>query len=238
MNTADIVVLAVIALMALIGLYRGFILTLFGLVGYVAAALAAKWYYPVVSEAIRERTGFFGSIKSGVLDRLEAYVAGNPGILESGGIPEELPLGGAGFPKTVENMLLNSETLKGFGGGAAAETLETLADAFAGLAVDALSILLIFIAAKLAISVLALMLDKAFSLPVVRTFNKAGGFLLGLAKGVFVVYLLGILMIPVASAFPESAVVAQLETSRYALLFFENNLLLQLIYTFISNGAV
>lgn len=235
MNTADIFVLAVIALMAIIGLYRGFILTLFGLLGYVLAALAAKWYYPVASAYIRANTGFFESIRTGVLGRLEAYVAAHPEVLQAGGASDNMSL--TGFPKTIEEMLLGKEVLSGFGSRISLEILADLAESFAKLAIDAISILLIFIAAKMVVSLIAHLLDKVFSMPVIRTFNKGGGFVLGLAKGVFVVYLLAILMIPVASAFPEHYIVAQLETSKYAVQFFDNNLLMQLVYTFVSNGS-
>jgi len=236
MNAADIFVLAVIALMALLGLYKGFIRTLFGLLGFVLAAVAAKIYYPLVSTYIIENTGFFERIRTGLLNRLENYAASHPEMLQGNGLSGQAPSIEMGFPKTIEEMILNSEVLRDNAGEAAIDVVSGFAEAFARLAIDALSILLIFIAVKIAVALVAWLLDKAFSLPPIRSFNNAGGFLLGLLQGAFVVYLLAILMIPVASAFPESYMVTQLQSSKYAVLFFENNFLLQAVYTFIMNG--
>ncbi|MBK5251410.1 MAG: CvpA family protein [Peptostreptococcaceae bacterium] len=235
MNTADIFIFAVIAFMALLGFYKGLIRMLFGLLGFVIAAVAAKMYYPQVSVYISENTGIFEKIRSGVFNRLEEYAAANPGMLQGGGLTGESPSVGMGFPKTIEEMILNSEVIKDHAGEAIVDVVSRFAEAFARLAVDALSILLIFIVVKIAVALIAWILDKLFSLPVVRTFKNAGGLLIGLVEGLLVIYLLAILMIPVASAFPESYIVTQMQSSKFAVLFFENNLLLQTVYTFILN---
>jgi uncharacterized membrane protein required for colicin V production len=235
MNTADIFILAVIAFMALLGFYKGLIRMLFGLFGFIIAAVAAKMYYPQVSVYISENTGIFEKIRIGIFSRLENYAAAHPGMLQDGGLMGEAPSIGMGFPKTIEEMILNSEVIRAHAGEAVADVVAGFAEAFARLAVDALSILLIFIVVKLAVAVIAWILDKLFSLPVVRTFKNVGGLLIGLVEGLLVIYLLAILMIPVASSFPESYIVMQMQSSKFAVLFFENNLLLQAVYTFILN---
>ncbi len=236
MNTADIFVIGLIALMALLGLYKGLIRTLFGLLGFVLAAVAAKMYHPLVSTYIIENTGLFEKIRGGLLSRLENYAASHPEMIEGKGLTGQTHSIETGFPKTIEDMILNSEVIRDNAGEAAIDVLSGFAEAFARLAIDALSILLIFIVVKIAIALLAWLLDKVFSLPPIRSFNNGGGFILGLVQGVFLVYLLAVLMIPVVSAFPESYAVSQMQSSKYAIMFFENNFLLQAVYTFIMNG--
>jgi uncharacterized membrane protein required for colicin V production len=236
MNTADIFILVVIAFMALLGFYKGVIRMLFGLLGFVIAGIAAKMYYPQVSAYISENTGIFEKIRSGVFSRLEDYAAAHPGMLQGEWFTGDAPSIGIGFPKTIEEMILNSEVIRDHAGEAVADVVTGFAEAFARLAVDALSILLIFIVVKIAVALIAWILDKLFSLPIVRTFKHAGGLLIGLVEGLLAIYLLAILMIPVASTFPESYIVTQMQSSKFAVLFFENNLLLQAVYTLILNG--
>jgi len=236
MNTADILIISVIAFMCLLGFYKGLIRMLFGLLGYLIAAIAAKMYYPVVSAYLSENTEILEKIRSGVFSRLENYANAHPEMLQGDGNIGAIPNMGIGFPKTIEEMILNSEVIKDHAGETVSNMVGGFAEAFAKLAVDAISILLIFIAAKIVVALIAWILDKLFSLPVIRSFKKAGGLLIGLVEGIIIVYLLAILMIPISSSFPESYIVTQMQTSKYAIFFFDNNLLLQAVYTFILNA--
>jgi riboflavin transporter FmnP len=66
---------------------------------------------------------------------------------------------------------------------------EYIAGFFAGLAINIISMVLVFIIVKLAIGLLCGMFDVIGRLPVIRHFNRGGGLILGLIQGVIIVWI-------------------------------------------------
>ena len=98
--------------------------------------------------------------------------------------------------------------------------------AVAGAAADGLAELIIKIIVFIAITILAKvvikLLNKVFKLPVLRTFNKLGGLVLGLICGFAVAYT----VLAVWGSMTLFVLPKELETSYLTKLMFENNILL------------
>ena len=56
MNTLDIVLLGIVAVFALWGIWRGFMSTIIGLGGYIAAFIGARMWGPTVGELFKDTT--------------------------------------------------------------------------------------------------------------------------------------------------------------------------------------
>jgi hypothetical protein len=87
----------------------------------------------------------------------------------------------------------------------------------------------LFLVVSIGMRIIAVILDIASRLPVINTLNRLGGAALGLAAGVFFVFLLMSLLSVALTFGSYGDITAALEGSRFARWFFENNPLLSLL---------
>lgn len=199
----DLAVLAVLALCAWRGAVKGLVLTLCSLVAVIVAFLGSTWISNQFSEPVSEfiQPYVSGYVENLLDDSLDQFTNSTTGTTPSLQIPssgdEEFP---AEIQATLNEVLTALQESKLFSGliqsasdavdaGSLAVTTSAVA-AVAGYLSFQLARAGLFLLSFLLILVLwwlvSHMLDLAFKLPVLRTFNKAGGLLLGLVKGALV----------------------------------------------------
>lgn len=199
----DLAVLAILALCAWRGAVKGLILTLCGLLAVIVAYLGSTWianqFSKPVSEFIQPYiSGYVEELLENSLDQFTDSVTDNTPSLQ---IPSD---GAQEFPveiqATLGEVLTALQQSKLFNG-----LIQSVSDAVdvgsltvTTSAVSAVAAYLSFQLARAGLFLLSFifilvlwwlvshMLDLAFKLPVLRTFNKAGGLLLGLVKGALV----------------------------------------------------
>ena len=182
----DAAIVAVILLFALLGLHRGFIRSLAGLIGAVIAMalaltiahFAAEWIYGALVEkpvenAVNEALSAGGASAAGVIDALPA---GLSGIVHS-----------FGGEAVVEQAVSQSAST------ASGMILGVLRPALVNLTMILLALLL-FIPLMIIVRLLLRLLNGvAKNTPVVKHVNRILGFLFGLCKGIIVAWLLCLL---------------------------------------------
>lgn len=90
-----------------------------------------------------------------------------------------------------------------------------------------LSFFLAFILAKIVLSVIANILDTAARLPVIKQFNRLGGFFFGALKGVFILYILFAVFTFIVPLFsPSNIILTSLDGSVFASNFYRYNFIL------------
>jgi uncharacterized membrane protein required for colicin V production len=103
-------------------------------------------------------------------------------------------------------------------------------NALATAFIKMISFVMIFIVAKFLLHALAGVLNAAARLPVLRQFNRLGGFILGALKGVFMVYLILAVIftiIPILDA--SNPLVKAVETSKFAVNFYKYNFIISFL---------
>ena len=182
----DVVIVAVILLFALIGLRRGFIKSLAGLIGAVIAMalaltiahFAADWIYDAliakpVENAVNEALSAGGASAAGVISALPA---GLSGIVKS-----------FGGEAAVEQAVSQSSS------AASSMILGILRPALVNLTMILLALLL-FIPMMILVRLLLRLLNGVVNnTPVVKHVNRILGILFGFCKGIIVVWLLCLL---------------------------------------------
>lgn len=206
----DLAVLLLLALCAWRGAVKGLILSLCGLLAAVLAFFGAMWISDQFSEPVAEFiepyiSGYVETALDEFEDRLglDSTPDSAPDSAPTPSFPipsdgaEEIPVDPQFTLNEVLNALQESERFTGL--------IQSLYDAVdlgslvvTGSAVAAVAGFLslrlaragLFLASFLLILILwwliSHVLDLAFKLPVLRTFNKAGGLLLGLIKGALI----------------------------------------------------
>ncbi|MCL2420979.1 MAG: CvpA family protein [Defluviitaleaceae bacterium] len=163
-----------------IGYRRGLIGTVFKLISFVLAIFLASYLYPTVAEWMRT-TPVFTGLKDYIMRTmgLEDIVQAHAGeTIASLPLPDLLrqALTNHNTPNIFE--LLNVHTIE-----------EYIAGFFAGMAINIIAMLAVFIIVRLIFEIIAGLLDLVARLPVVRTFNRGGGLLFGFIQGIIIVWL-------------------------------------------------
>ena len=173
---------------------RGFIKTIIGLVGTLAAVVLASAFGPAAASVIRtrmvgpffERTvgDYLMTYMSGVGESAEAFAEQfNQLLAEMPKVLEAYLRRFSVSPEEVRQSFESSATIESAREAAVSAISTPLSQAVS----SALGFLLVFVAALLLIKLLTVLLDTAAKLPVLRSVNKGLGVALGALQGVVIV---------------------------------------------------
>lgn len=195
---ADIVLLAIILLMAFWGLKSGFVRALFHFGYYIISAAGAMLLYPHLSKYLYG-SGLSAFIHDKVImPRLAA---------ETGKIS---------LPPFMQKAL--SEGIN--------NTAQSLADSMTAMTINIICFIIILIVIRFGLRFIVNILDMVARLPLLNLFNKAGGLAIGLLNG----FILAYLILAVATIFMNGKLFDFINDSKYAIIMYNNNLLLKLIF--------
>jgi len=147
---------------------------------FVLAIFLASHFFPTVAEWIRNTPAYTG---------LKEYIMRTMGLedvvhIHTGELLYALPL-----PDLIRQSLMRHNTPNIFELLNVHTIEEYIAGFFAGMAINIIAMVLVFIIVRLILGFLAGLLDIVGRLPVIRTFNRGGGLILGLIQGVIIVWL-------------------------------------------------
>jgi len=203
-----------------IGYRRGLIRTIFSFVSFALAIILASYLYPIVAEWMRG-TPVYTALKEYIIRTM-----GLEGVMlaHAAEVIANLPLPGllrdALLYHNTPNMfeLLNVYTIE-----------EYIAGFFAGLAINIISMILVFIIVRIAVSLLCGLFDVIGRLPVIKHFNRGGGLILGLLQGVIIVWI-GLAIMNLFFLDPTTPELARmLNESLLAWWIYENNPILAML---------
>ena len=176
----DLIIICIFILFVFLGYWRGMIRMVFGLFSFGLSVILAIRFYPVVAEWLRTTQVYF-ALKDYIIRTMNLESAVN---LHAEELIMTLPLPGLLVGSMLEhhtpNMfnLLQVQTIEEF-----------IAGFFAGMAINIITMFLIFVIIRLFLGLLSGLLDIVGRLPVIRTFNHGGGLILGAIQGVVVIWI-------------------------------------------------
>ncbi|WP_432409727.1 CvpA family protein [Wukongibacter sp. M2B1] len=230
----DICVIIIIATNAIRGLGVGLVISLFNIASYIVAGIVAKLYYPSLSKFVIENTNWALKVQEFVLknmkfssaDALQAQSGGYESIFEA-----------MNLPRALQTVFFQSDFFTEYSDGVFQNINVYISQMITKTIVDLLCIIIIFFVAKLVLGIACNILNGIASLPIIKQFNRLGGLILGVLKGIIIIYIFTAIMIPIASIFPNSSLVNTLETSSITRVFYDYNILLYMIKNMISYGG-
>ena len=202
----DLIILLFIVFLVFLGVHRGLVLTLCGLLAVIVAFVGASFIAPVVSPAVTE------IVEPHISNILEAQV--NELVDENNGsFPLDDTLKEFGFYEDLVVRIDDAVTER------VDETRADIVDALAQIVTETLVyfgiFLLSFIIILLIWSMLSRALDLVARLPVLNFCNRAGGGILGGIKAIIFLFIAAWLVQYLGQLIPESTV-----QSTYLLKFF------------------
>ncbi len=224
MNWTDISVLVIIVVFTFIGLKNGFLYSVFRLLSYILSVVFAIKFYPVLS-AMLQKTVIYANIKASVISGiLKQQSADGVSLQErtAQSIVDGLKLPGFLKESILENI--GKKDVLGF-----QKITEAIGTEIATLVINILSMILIYLIIRFGLIFARVIIKTIAKLPVFKQLDRAGGLVLGAIEGIFIVYILCALLI-LFSAFPKfSSVIDNIQESRFASYFYQNNFIVSWI---------
>lgn len=177
----DLIIIGTLLLFMYLGYRRGFIRTVFSLVSFALSIILAAYLYPIVAEWLRGTP---------VFTALKGYIIRTMGLEEVVHIHTIELIGSLPVPDLLRRSLLTHYDRPNMFELLNVYTIEEyIAGFFAGMAINIIAMALVFIIVRLILGVISGMLDVVGRLPVIRTFNRGGGLILGLVQGVIIIWI-------------------------------------------------
>lgn len=201
MNWIDYAIIAILLLGAFSGYRKGLLMSVSSIICLMVSILVAKTYYKAVALLLVENTA--------IEEKIRIY------LTEKGFIQSMLmsPSG----ESTVFSMS------KSFG--------SDLNSFVTVLIINAISVVLIFLAARLLLGIAEGLLAGVMSVPGLKEVNGIGGAVVGLLKNIIIIMLAFMIIAPASSLKPLSMISEGLEASTLAKYFYTYNFILGWIWT-------
>lgn len=222
MNWIDIFCLVIIALSSLVGLFRGFILSFFGIITYIVAFLFTREYYALFAKYVA-KMDFVEGIKSFFQEKLQ-------GLSISGGTLDFSQLDA--LPKFLGRIAKKSDVVTDPSTSIEVAKIR-LTESMTEATVNVISFILLFIISALILTIIVRLLNSVFSLPILKEFNKMVGLLFGVIRGVLIVMIIFALVPPIDTLFSNLDIIGAIYSSKLGVYFYEYNLVYMIIDLFI-----
>jgi len=227
MNALDLGILIILALCAWGGFRRGLIRTVYRLVSFFIAIFLAYQLHPHVAYYLRE-TPLFPMISDGISRALNFEAVFHEHAVARGAeIIDTLPI-----PGGMRALLHTYNTPDMFQFLQVATIEDYIAGFFANMIINAIAILLVFVIALIALSLIGYALDIVGMLPVIRTLNRAGGLILGVVMGAILVWISLLVVTLFFATGAYQSVYDLLQDSMIARWLFDNEFLLPVLVNF------
>ena len=224
MNYIDIGVIVIILGLGFVSYWRGFVRACLGFLPAIGAITGAYFTYPYLSKFLRGSFVYTKMMES-LQNKLGLETVLNNGIYSA----QSDIINSLNAPGFVKDALINNNNSVVYDILDVSGIEEYIAGYIANTSINIISVILTFIAFFIAIKLIIRTLDLASELPVLSFFNKSCGFAVGLLKGTFTVWMIGILL----TFFYYNEAFAKffelLNDSKLALFMYENNYLLFMI---------
>lgn len=230
MNWIDYVVLGIIGAFAVAGLFRGFIMSAYRLVSFVVSTFLSIRLAPVLAGVLRG-SAVSDAVRGMINSNLKAW---KMTALQSGSFPDtefkgvERVFGFIPMPEMLKSRILGNlpspAEMTGTGG-----LLDSAGDELTGIIISIISLIVIYLALRLILAVIGLLLRGIAALPLFRQVNKLGGFLLGAARGVLTVYILFAVLMIFNSSMALAPVFEAIVSSKIASDFYVHNFIIKFL---------
>ncbi|SCY62522.1 CvpA family protein [Alkaliphilus peptidifermentans] len=207
MSYFDIIIITILLLNIGWGYKKGLIKTLLSFTSYLAAIILSRMYYKTLAEWIQANTTIFSRIESIIFNNYEA-MSGNWNSPADEGIASSI--------KTldiIKAQLINENSIESYA-YQAMETVKTeIVTTIASFFINVLSLVIIFVVVRFVILLIGSLLNVAFDFPLLKPINGLGGMLVGLIRGVLIVLIIILILIPWAIKNPMGAIASGIEGS-------------------------
>ncbi len=207
----DLVILIILGLSIFLGYKKGLIGVIFSLCAVIISIILTAILCKPVTDLVIKNTEIDDNIKNTIIEN---------GLLEKNENKEDDKSINAYIEKYITNTIKDGVN----------NTIENNAQIIAEKVVAIGVIICLFIVLRILLILIKFIAEGIAELPVVKQFNKLGGVLYGILRGLIVIYLLFAICFFVVSISNSEFVTNAINTSYLSKFLYNNNIILNLIF--------
>lgn len=216
----DIIIIAIMALSIYLGYRKGLVKIAVKLCAFLIAIIVSLLFYKPVSNIIIENTELDEKIENTIIEN-------GTKELEEKDIEEQEQ----NNKENDENFL---ENVQGYVDETITETQNELvkkaAKEISGRLINIIVMVGLFIITRLILILLVLISDLITNLPIIKQFNKLGGVLYGIIRGLLLIYTTLAIIFLIVSISANNNILSTIDSSILTQFMYENNILLNIIF--------
>ncbi len=225
----DILLLVTFFTMIAVGVTKGFVKSVLGMVAMIAAFAIAYQLSAVLAPVIYDRfisQRVFETINEKLVDASGAGAAARQTAAVFAAIPEAVLSMAASIGIDTGGILQKVSALDNQGANIATELEQSIAAPIITAVAHAILFIIVLVLSYILLMVVVKLIDKFFKLPLLKTANRLLGGVLGAFKGVIVVFLLCVILEVVAGWGKDSFTGDAVASSKIIAFLSENNFIL------------
>lgn len=199
----DLIVILVIALFTFIGYKQGLIKVAIKIASFFIAIIIALVLFKPVSTLVINNTTIDDKIENAIIEK----------ITPEGMKPED----------KVETQNLPSGIIKNTN-----DSIKNIAETLTTKLIELCTILILYIVARIVLKFIAALATLIEKIPILKQFNKLGGTVYGLVKGVLIVYVI-LAIIYLASPLLKENTSKKIEEARLTKMMYNNNIITKIM---------
>jgi hypothetical protein len=168
---------------------------------------------------------YFAELKETIAAKVEESFAGSVSPSDMSSAVTD----GFKFPK-----LLGIDLEKAFNFNATPD-FSSLASSISDFIIYGIGFVLVFLAVLFVIKIIGIILNSFAELPIIKEFNRLGGFIFGGIKGLLFVFLIMTIITFLTPIISDTGIMSSIQSSKYGIYFYNNNILLRFINIYLLN---
>lgn len=218
MNYVDIIIIVFIGLIVFEGYRKGLVKMLFELAGLIIAFFLSKQYSFLIEQFLTEKTKFYQIVHDFFQTKAqwltEIIQDGTADVINK--LQESLHL-----PQEMKMIFIQS-----YEGGVGVNNFNNFVNLITDFLMKSISFLITFLIIYLILLVVCNLIDAFVKLPLLNITNKISGSVVGIAKGVIILYIIFALASPVIAFMPDNNIVKEIHKSKSGDIFYDKNIIL------------
>ena len=231
MNFMDYCFITILILCGFAGMYQGLVRSILSIASIFITFFISINYYPRLASIIIHQTHVDDILKKSITSNLNTTLQSIPGVDTLMKINDafiNLLMGNIHVPLVLRNFVLDNIhiDIQNF---STAQIIDTISSKWTDIFINIMAFIILFAILQFIFTLLQNFFGALVTLPILSEVNMLGGLVLGILQGFIVLYVicLGWSMLSGSPMYDE--VFADLNASKYAKHFYDNNLLLNIL---------
>lgn len=255
MNWVLVGVIIILGFNAYLGLKKGMVKIVLSLVAVIATILITMTVTPMVNTYIKNNTHWYDNIKKATYESMQKKNTVDTALNELGKTQDltyvtDINQSSTGLtsvtnqvvdkltlPSSLRNEIKNNIDIDKYTSQGITTVKDMVADALAeqiaSIIFNIIIFIVVFILIYIIMQVIIKVIDIVSLLPILKQINKTGGIVLGLAKGLIVVWVFFMVMTIFCDTEFAHTVFAYINENSFLAFLYNNNLILKLVFAII-----
>ena len=211
----DLIIVAILAICLFFGYKNGLTKSIIKILSFVIAIVVAAIFFKPVSNIIIEKTEIDDNIRQAVVNLV------SKDIEENGEVKEDTNL-----PQSMINYI--NESVKNTVEETKMTVVKNAANKIAVTAINVASAVIIYIVVRIILLIITLITDILTDLPVIMQFDKTGGIIYGIIKGLLIIFVIFAVISLISPTIEKTGIISGINKSFIGGFLYDNNLLLHI----------